>query len=1030
MPLGMTRSVSCSSTGNHWKRTLHMRRQARILDEEATLTSTNLARIERLELKRSGVIDVLLSFPVASRAGDDRPLKREGPGSAAWYLERFVVDDAIFTKNGEKRKVFQQKRENTSSRQGDFECPKYFQLGEDMYDINEHDHDPALFETYERALAAKTKGELQLRIIELLLRFMVSRYCGFVPRVFSSADGKELMVAITAPRVMLRAHADEQDYCLQLDERVCMGLLHGVFAKGEILPAWHVYDLDSDMKFRTWHGHSPFKKYHDDFNEGSVFRGIDRIKIVESVFAKYFDIEAMQLHAFVSHHYCPHDKKLQLELGQSWANMRLLNQTSAPLPRIVDYLGEKTGFRMCFLQFLTRAMLPLAITGIIVNFFPDAYYPQTMLGMVLVMWAAVFHGVWKRQEQYWSLAWGMENFIGTENVRPQYYGFWETSTLDRRTLVKVYPIHRHVTRRTVAYVATLLCNLFMIATVLSTFAYRRYLVKKDRPLSAQAVVLLNALQMQLFNWGFSIIAFKLADWENHETDTQYSEAIVQRIFMFRFINSFLSLFYIAFVKHYAEGCVELYGGCEIELASNLRVLCGASMLWSLVSTAWPYLRHRYNALREDANTRSGSYVKMKVAERSYVEQQKELPVYTLEDEVWDEMDVVMELGFVVFFGCVAPEVIALFFVNNLLRLRLWGFKLLFAVRRPSPMGAAGIGMWNKVVSNMTVCAVWCNLSLLIMMHSEGPAERDFFFRIKRFLAGREAETVKRELDWRAMLAAFFVLERALTLTTKAIWTFFSETPESVKRYRKRREYMVNAYNDILMSNSEGVEVAYTYEELSDDFKKVQVLVSGTDEYEPEPQDLTWSPSGDVAGGAGAVSPTPSANDGVNTWAGGARSSGGARMGQAGGGDAAGGGGGGDEAGGFSCVRFGPEGRASTLPDPAFPYETTVRRATSDPPPSAPASAWRRRLATVGVRGKELRKSTLLLPSPMETPRNGDWDTDNARALVPPDGQRAWRHVEDLRGLIEASSNLLDGSTCDIAIRTLEKGDPLFDSGLA
>ena len=55
------------------------------------------------------------------------------------------------------------------------------------------------------------------------------------------------------------------------------------------------------------------------------------------------------------------------------------------------------------------------------------------------------------------------------------------------------------------------------------------------------------------------VAIRLTDWENRETETNYEDARAQKIFIFNFINTFSSFFYIAFAKIYDGGC---YLACE------------------------------------------------------------------------------------------------------------------------------------------------------------------------------------------------------------------------------------------------------------------------------------------------------------------------------------------------------------------------------------------------------------------------------------------------------------------------------------
>jgi hypothetical protein len=53
---------------------------------------------------------------------------------------------------------------------------------------------------------------------------------------------------------------------------------------------------------------------------------------------------------------------------------------------------------------------------------------------------------------------------------------------------------------------------------------------------------------------YSRVAVRLNDWENYETDEEYENSLCSKLFMFQFVNSYNSLFYIAFFKYRVEGC--------------------------------------------------------------------------------------------------------------------------------------------------------------------------------------------------------------------------------------------------------------------------------------------------------------------------------------------------------------------------------------------------------------------------------------------------------------------------------------------
>lgn len=59
---------------------------------------------------------------------------------------------------------------------------------------------------------------------------------------------------------------------------------------------------------------------------------------------------------------------------------------------------------------------------------------------------------------------------------------------------------------------------------------------------------LNAAFIVVMNKLYSYLAVALNNWENHRTKTAYEDALIMKTFLFQFVNSYIALFYIAFIK--------------------------------------------------------------------------------------------------------------------------------------------------------------------------------------------------------------------------------------------------------------------------------------------------------------------------------------------------------------------------------------------------------------------------------------------------------------------------------------------------
>ena len=98
------------------------------------------------------------------------------------------------------------------------------------------------------------------------------------------------------------------------------------------------------------------------------------------------------------------------------------------------------------------------------------------------------------------------------------------------------------------------------------FRYKNYLVNKYsyHYLIIIFIASLKCLQIKIFNLIYYYIAKKLNDWENHSTINNKNNDLAFKLILFDFMNSYSSLFYIAFIKPYNE---YLHNNClkEIEV---------------------------------------------------------------------------------------------------------------------------------------------------------------------------------------------------------------------------------------------------------------------------------------------------------------------------------------------------------------------------------------------------------------------------------------------------------------------------------
>lgn len=89
----------------------------------------------------------------------------------------------------------------------------------------------------------------------------------------------------------------------------------------------------------------------------------------------------------------------------------------------------------------------------------------------------------------------------------------------------------------------------VIGCVAAIYTFRFYLQNRSDTASSSSFIasILNTVQIQILNFVYQKVARKLTDLENHRVDTAYEDSLIVKLFLFQFVNSYASFFFLAFV---------------------------------------------------------------------------------------------------------------------------------------------------------------------------------------------------------------------------------------------------------------------------------------------------------------------------------------------------------------------------------------------------------------------------------------------------------------------------------------------------
>jgi hypothetical protein len=338
-----------------------------------------------------------------------------------------------------------------------------------------------------------------------------------------------------------------------------------------------------------------------------------------------------------------------------------------------------------------------------------------------------------------------------------------------------------------------------VLAILMSFLVMRLIFQKmiDASMGAMLASTLQALVTVGLNVIYKEIAICMVDYENYRTDTEWEDAIVNKVFAFQFINSYFSLFYIAFMKGrighlagYSDQCKNASTGkptdnCMGELYTLLLSTLLTTQIVSTIGEALlPYFQYKAVMWAEQAKWKAeGNDGPLNLSEIDH--ESKLTPAYKL-DAFNDYNKMALQSGYVSMFVAAFPLAPLCALLNNILEIRTDAMKRVYAMQRPAPSERAEhIGAWMYILELMNVAAVATNMGVLC------------------FTSNQLAEVYK--LDATQRVWAFVILEHIIILIKLFLSSCINDVPEWVELRLARDLYMLRSREEIVVGEQEALE---------------------------------------------------------------------------------------------------------------------------------------------------------------------------------------------------------------------------------
>jgi len=367
----------------------------------------------------------------------------------------------------------------------------------------------------------------------------------------------------------------------------------------------------------------------------------------------------------------------------------------------------------------------------------------------------------------------------------------------------------------------------VIGVVVGIFVLRSVMEPRLGPSVVIVAAIINAVQIQILNAIYGYVSNFLTEYENHKTDTEHENALIAKTFLFRFVNCYNALFYVAFFKRYDKAvnyCKEQWDdpndptlppfpkhqiqNCLPELRIQLgTIFIMMIVVNNFIELAIPAIKgklaKRANELKPEAVATMAN-----VPKKSEPEEEYELEPY--ESTIPDFDELVVQFGYVCMFVAAFPLTPLLALLSNIVEVYIDSNKLCKFTRRPEPRGAANIGTWYDILTTVSFIAVFTNCAIVcfetVIMHEWLPNASD--------------------------RAYAFILSEHIILGLKFSLAYFvPDEPQDITVHLARQDYIVNV---LLKGMEDGPDAIIP----SDDEEEVSAPTNAGDNFD-------WSVVGDT-----------------------------------------------------------------------------------------------------------------------------------------------------------------------------------------
>jgi hypothetical protein len=326
---------------------------------------------------------------------------------------------------------------------------------------------------------------------------------------------------------------------------------------------------------------------------------------------------------------------------------------------------------------------------------------------------------WKREQFAFQVRYGQELVEDTGQERASFQGRMIRQLATDEINHQYYPKVRRALKQILGFLISFVILCCIIAIVFFLFFLKKYFTdnrtfgEQFRFLEGTIPSLANTFQILFFNAVYTNLAIWFNDFENHKSLVTFENSLIAKIYAFVFVNTFNSMFFIAFVNKYAYfGCQN--NDCFGDLQAQMRSIFIVNFIKNAQEIGQPALMAWLRKRKRVADPNPEKHLFNQIDE--YIESQYFQEKYAFTEELdgtfGDYMEMIIQYSFLALFGLAFPIAFLMALGNNIAEIQVDKIKLFEHTRRPIPQPAAHIGTWFFILEFISFASIFVNAGLI------------------------------------------------------------------------------------------------------------------------------------------------------------------------------------------------------------------------------------------------------------------------------------------------------------------------------